>query len=366
MCEAIQKHLNVNRIDWKLIHSNAFLDLRTVLDNVMKERTAMNIGVNTKQAQLITYDMEEILWQKGILGESTPDQLRDTVQFLLGFNFFLRAVCEHYYLRRWSPEQNSQITFERNGKGQRCMVYREDACTKTHDGGLKDMRNDRKEVWVVPLENPDRCPVRLTDKYIGLCPPYYGKSNFYLHGLTRTTPAQWYGEQVVGEGTLGKTVGKIMKAGGFTGYYTGHSCRRTGGTRLFQAGVQRKLVKECTGHKSDAVDKYQITSDAQREEISKIVAKQPTCTITSAGTSASVMGNATETKLVSQSSVNSVKKLDSNNDIPEPKVVVPKSDSCSCGNSASQVGGMIENLIKTIQKREGKSTIKFCIEITTE
>ena len=100
MCEAIQKHLNVNKIQWKLIHSNCFLDLRNVLDNVMKERTAMNIGVVTKQAQLISYDQEEVLWQKGVLGEDTPDKLRDTVQFLLGFNFFLRAVGEHYSLRR--------------------------------------------------------------------------------------------------------------------------------------------------------------------------------------------------------------------------------------------------------------------------
>ena len=98
----------------------------------MKEHTAVNIGVNTKQAQLITYDIEEILWQKGVLGVSTPDQLRDTVQFLPGFNFFLRAVQEHYYLQRWTPtHQLHRSLLKKNYKGQRCMLYREDACTKT-------------------------------------------------------------------------------------------------------------------------------------------------------------------------------------------------------------------------------------------
>ena len=41
--------------------------------------------------------------------------------------------------------------------------------------------------------------------------------------------------------------------------------------RLFQAGVNRKVIKEFTGHVSDAVDKYQITSEEQRENLSKII-----------------------------------------------------------------------------------------------
>ena len=39
----------------------------------------------------------------------------------------------------------------------------------------------------------------------------------------------------------------------------------------FQAGVECKLVREVTGHKSDAIDQYQVTSDLQREELSKII-----------------------------------------------------------------------------------------------
>ena len=54
-------------------------------------------------------------------------------------------------------------------------------------------------------------------------------------------------------------------------FFTNHSLRRSGISRLFQAGVDRKLVKESTGHSSDAVDKYQITSDKQLEDISSII-----------------------------------------------------------------------------------------------
>ena len=153
MVVAIQKYLWVNKIKWKLVECDNFDDLKTVLDNVMKERTQANIGVVPKQANLITYDMECRLWEKNVLGEDSPDQLRNTVLFLLGVNMYLCTVKDHYNLHRNMPDQKSQITFEMNEKGVMCMVYREDTVTKTHDGGLKDMRAERKVVWVYPRSN---------------------------------------------------------------------------------------------------------------------------------------------------------------------------------------------------------------------
>ena len=59
----------------------------------------MNIGVVKKQANFITYEMEEKLWKFGILGEENPDQLRNTDLFLIGINVHLFAIEEHYALR---------------------------------------------------------------------------------------------------------------------------------------------------------------------------------------------------------------------------------------------------------------------------
>ena len=130
----------------------------------------MNLGTNTCQADLITVAMEEDLWKRGYLGEDMPDKLRTTVYFILGMKCYLRSVQDYYNLRRWCPSENSQITFE-VVNGKRCFVYREDSVSKTHDGGLNDMKNDRKEIYVFPDENFNRDPVRLVDKYLGLCPP---------------------------------------------------------------------------------------------------------------------------------------------------------------------------------------------------
>ena len=51
----------------------------------------MNIGTVTKQAKFISMEHENKLWEKGVLGEDTPDKLRSTVLFLIGVNVGLRA-----------------------------------------------------------------------------------------------------------------------------------------------------------------------------------------------------------------------------------------------------------------------------------
>ena len=136
------------------------------------------------------------------------------------------------------------------------------------------MHRERKVVWVYLSESPERCLVRIIDKYISLLPPVKTSTkrfNFYLHSLEKYTPAQWYGEQVVGRNTLCKTISDICKDAKIDGFRTNHSLRRTGTTRLFQHGVDHKLIKEFTGHTSDAVDAYQVTSKDQHREMSKIL-----------------------------------------------------------------------------------------------
>ena len=72
---SIQKYLHVNKLFWKLLDDVEFGDICNVLDNVMKERTQANVGTVKKEAKVISYDLENELWLRGILGEESPDQL---------------------------------------------------------------------------------------------------------------------------------------------------------------------------------------------------------------------------------------------------------------------------------------------------
>ena len=104
---AIQKHLQVNKVRRRLIEDPEFSDVKIVLDNVMKECAALNLGVVSHRADIITKAMENKLWEGNYLGTDTPDKLRTTCYFYLGLRFFLRSVQDHYNLRRWTPTQNS-------------------------------------------------------------------------------------------------------------------------------------------------------------------------------------------------------------------------------------------------------------------
>ena len=330
MCVAIQKYLNFNKIPWKIVEGEGFEDIKVVLDNVMKEHTQMGVGTGKKIAKLITYEMEQDLWNRNYLGSDSPDKLRTTVFYLIGLRCMLRGVGEHYNLRRDMPNKKSQISFECDSSGVRCLVYREDFVTKTHDGGLRDMRHDRKVVWVHPnIDNPDHCPVALTDKYIGLCPPdFYKKENFYLQSRAKPNLGVWYNREVLGENSIG----------------------RTGTSRLFQAGVQRKIVKECSGHTSDAVDNYQITSDHQRQCVSKILQGKPVqLANNSKVTAKEVMGTA----------------IDSVEPISQKITYEQCSDKSECKCKTSGYGGIIEQIMSQVNA-SGKAKIKIEIEVSKE
>ena len=238
-------------------------------------------------------------------------------------------------------DQGSQLQFERDHDNNKCLVYREDFVTKTHDGGINDRKLDRKEVWIFPnVDNVDRCLVRLVEKYLSLCPNYYRKSNFYLQSLTKPTPKQWYGEQIVGKHTIVKVVTDLMEKGGIKGFFTNHSLHRSGGTRLFRGGIDRKLIKKSTGHRSNALDEYAKTSLEQHKVMSNVIS-----------------GVKVACETVAKASVE------------EPPVVESVNSNkckCTCGNIND---GNISEIVSRIAResgKKGKTVIKLEIEITHE
>ena len=345
----IQKYLHVNKVYWKLIESPEFEDLCNVLDNVMKERTEAQIGTVKRQAKFITYEFENELWEKGFLGDNSPDRLRDTVLFLIGINCTLHAGDEHYQLRREMPNKKSQLQFEMSDLGEKCLVYYEDPGTKSNDGGLKQIKIDRKIVWVHPNNvHREHCPVRLVEKYLSLCLKYEKKENFYLQSLQKLTPKQWYAEQVVGLNTIYKVIKTMFSDARIERFFTGRSLRRSGTTRMFQAGIDRKIIKEITGHRSDAVDAYQETSVEQKRLVSNVIAHNPTATV------------------VKESSDNSTSRdvieLSNANDKEPCKSAI---DSAVSVKKVNDIGCLVTYLVQSNIKK-GKTKIKIEIEITHE
>ena len=165
----VQFHLESLRFMWKLLDDKEFSEFKFTLDNLMKERVSAGIGISVKKADVISLLDEDYLWEKGILGSENPQQLLDTVVYLVGLNCALRAGKEHRVLHSISFE--SQFSWVHDDVLNVYFIwYTEDIGLKTNKGGIKQQKFEPKIVDVYPISNSYHCPVRIIGQYMSLMP----------------------------------------------------------------------------------------------------------------------------------------------------------------------------------------------------
>ena len=76
---------------WKLLDGKLFNSVRNTVDNIMKRCSMSRIAQKVKRSEPISITDEEEMWDFGLLGEETPDVLRNTVMYLIGLTFALRG-----------------------------------------------------------------------------------------------------------------------------------------------------------------------------------------------------------------------------------------------------------------------------------
>ena len=263
----IQMFLHEKGIFWRLLEQLVFQFMRNVLDNTMKERTALGLEVR-QSSSIISLAHEDVLFQTGALGEQNPEQLLRTIIYMLGLHLALWGGVEHNRLRR--PGFNCQIVVE-TFKGRERLVYSEDLLQKTNQGGL-NARNGNKIVYVYPASDQYRCPVRLYKKYVGLLPLGTACGKMYMRPKQKFSPSVWFCDQPYGKANVCSTVKNVCKIAGIEGNFTNHSLRATSASRMYNKNIPEQVIKEVTGHRSDCVRIYKCTSDQLREEASNTIA----------------------------------------------------------------------------------------------
>ena len=63
----------------------------------------------------------------------------------------------------------------------------------------------------------------------------------------------------------------MMEEGGIEGFFHNHSLRKATAARLFEQGVDPQLIKEATGHKSDAVMIYKKSNIKLEQQVSDML-----------------------------------------------------------------------------------------------
>ena len=263
---SLQKYLEMKGRVVQFFSGEAYEKLRKSLDIEMKTSTNNNLGLHPKQAQVISEEIENYLWENKFLGDSCPKVLLRTALYLIGLNFGMRAGDEHRKL----TIGNFSINID--SEGREYLLYSE-GVSKTMQGGLKHRKLTPKVSRAYAnVQCPERCVVRIVNNYISRCPKDALEKAFYLKPLQNYKKGElWYCSVPLGHNTLKNVVQSMMKETGVDGFFTNHSLRATAATRLFQKNVDDQLIKGVTGHRSDSLQSYKRVSDNQLVEVSSIV-----------------------------------------------------------------------------------------------
>ena len=259
-----------------------FTNFRKTLDGEMKRIQQKGIGVHKRQAEIITEDDKEILWQKGLLGDHSPVALLNTVFFMCGLFLALRSGHEHRQLRLNPP----QITIH-----EQCAVpyilFEEDV-SKNHQGGLKSRKIAPKVVkHHANMNDPSCCFIHIFKLYLSKLDVHAPQSAFYYKPLQKwSSTGAWFTKQPLGHNTLDTMMSRICKKAGVTGYKTNHSLRATAASRLYHSGLDEQLIMELTGHRSiEGIRSYKRTNSQQQQKVSNLL-NRIECTTSSSSESA--------------------------------------------------------------------------------
>ena len=102
----------------------------------MKRLQSLGIGAKRCQAEPLTEEEEEQLWQTGQLDDHSPQALVDTMLFMHGIYFALKSGHEHRNLR-FEPAQVDLV----DRAGERAYVCYTEDISKNNPGGLKGRKN---------------------------------------------------------------------------------------------------------------------------------------------------------------------------------------------------------------------------------
>ena len=164
------------------------------------------VGNSRKQAEIITRDEEEQLWQMGALSSESPLGLLHAVFYLNGLNFVLRGSDEHRKLKI-SKFAFSEVANPDNPREMIRYVQYTEHGSKNHPGGSHQLNENNKVVTqFAKPELGDKCHVFLLELYLSKLPNSAFQGDvFYMKPkpCVPYSPADpWYMNIAVGHNTL--------------------------------------------------------------------------------------------------------------------------------------------------------------------
>ena len=102
----------------KFLSDVIFKPVQEMLAAVMKQSAREGASIQLKQATIISESMEDILWDRRLLGDSSPATLFNTMVYLTELHFAQRSREEHQHT-------NHHRYVKKSSHGRRYLEYRD-------------------------------------------------------------------------------------------------------------------------------------------------------------------------------------------------------------------------------------------------
>ena len=140
------------------------------------------------------------------------------------------------------------------------MITFDESFRKTFHDGVKDLKNTPR---VSTHFCHDSGQIKIFDSVVQ-------DKAFYFYP-NRDFSKFEFEQRPLGENKLNGILPDELCAKAGLARKTAHSLRITTATRLFQSGIEEKLIRDRTGHKSDSLFKYERVSNQQLKQASSIL-----------------------------------------------------------------------------------------------
>ena len=246
---------------------------RRCLDAEMKSgvREGLHIKCKKEEKEFVSEQEEATFWQKKLLGTTSAKSLMNTIYFYNGKVFGLRGGDHRNIVVNNFEIGSNFIKFEENA-------------SKTYHGGLCDLKyvpRVVKHVCHSVEEKHEPCLVEIFRLYIGLVETRAKEVSAFYFKPSKTKFS--FDKVPVGINSLNKILPEMCEAAGFK-RKTAHSLRVTCVSSLFNAGIEEKLIRERSGHRSNALFQYEKPTEENVSKVSNIlgpsVVSESSCTTT--------------------------------------------------------------------------------------
>ena len=215
-------------------------------------REGLHIKCKKEEKEFVSEQDEATFWEKKLLGTTSAKSLLNGKVFGLRRGDHRNIVVNNFEIC------SNFIKFEENA-------------SKTYRGGLCDIKyvpRVVKHVCHSTEEKHEPCLVEKFRLYIGLVETHAKKVTAFYFKPSKTKFA--FDKVPVGINSLNKILPEMCEAAGFK-RKTAHSLRVTCVSSLFNAGMEEKLIREGSGHRSNALFQYEKPTEENVSKVSKIL-----------------------------------------------------------------------------------------------